>query len=370
MYFIFMILPKVILIPFGIYLYFVLKRMTALVQFKLNKWVMIGLSAAIILWVGSIFKIQFIVFLHIVFLNFIMELLNFLYKRTLNGKEPGKVWNVVYKSLLVPILITAIVLVYGYFNMNDIRRTEYNVQTGKAVSSNGYKIVALSDLHFGNAATPENLRDKIDAINRESADFIILAGDIADEMTTKEGMEKAFKELGKLKSRMGIFYVYGNHDFNDFGRLKFSKDELDKAINKAGIKILADTIAPIGDDLLLIGRKDYVTKDRKESKDLIANTDKEKYLLLVDHQPREIEKNASLGYDLQISGHTHDGQIMPFGYLSKWLGFTENLYGVWEKEGFKSIVTSGIAGWAYPIRTEGHSEYIVINLQKNYLHNI
>ena len=76
----------------------------------------------------------------------------------------------------------------------------------------------------------------------------------------------------------------------------------------------------------------------------------------------DLQENAEAGIDLQLSGHTHAGQIWPMGFLSKLVGVNEEYYGLHDIKDFKVIVSSGMAGWGYPIRTEGPSEYVVINV--------
>ena len=89
-----------------------------------------------------------------------------------------------------------------------------------------------------------------------------------------------------------------------------------------------------------------------------------KFILLLDHQPSELEKNSELGYDLQLSGHTHKGQIWPVGLISELFNFNELEYGYKEIDDFKVIVSSGISGWNYPIRTGSKSEYVIIDILK------
>ena len=87
------------------------------------------------------------------------------------------------------------------------------------------------------------------------------------------------------------------------------------------------------------------------------------FLLLLDHQPVDLADNARAGIDLELSGHTHGGQIWPMGILSKLTGVNEEYYGIHQIGDFQVIVSSGMAGWGYPVRTEGSSEYVVVNIR-------
>ena len=100
----------------------------------------------------------------------------------------------------------------------------------------------------------------------------------------------------------------------------------------------------------MIGRDDR-SHQRVSTSDLLQNVSSDDFLLLMDHQPVELDTNNQLQIDLQVSGHTHGGQMFPVGILSEWLGFGE------------IVVSSGIAGWGYPLRTGSQSEYLIINIQ-------
>lgn len=83
----------------------------------------------------------------------------------------------------------------------------------------------------------------------------------------------------------------------------------------------------------------------------------------MDHQPVEAEEDNAQGIDLALSGHTHAGQIWPVGHLSE-LGGVLN-YGEYQEGDCKVIVSSGFTGWGYSVRTEGHCEYVVVNVNRN-----
>ena len=83
---------------------------------------------------------------------------------------------------------------------------------------------------------------------------------------------------------------------------------------------------------------------------------------MLDHQPSDYENVKNAGCDLIISGHTHAGQIWPAGLFATLFHFDELNYGEIQQGNFHAVVTSGIAGWGYPIRTEKHSEYVVLNI--------
>ena len=209
------------------------------------------------------------------------------------------------------------------------------------------------------------MEKQVEKLNSENFDILILAGDIVDESTNLQEVKDIFKILGKIKAKKGIYYVYGNHDMSNYSRKpNYSLKDLKDSINDGNIKILEDESIKITEDLTIIGRKDKTERNRKNSRELIEQADKNTYLILTDHQPVELIENSRLGYDLQLSGHTHNGQIFPFNLIMKFFNLSEFIYGNKKIGKFNIIVSSGFSGWGYPIRTAGNSEYVVINLKK------
>ncbi len=272
----------------------------------------------------------------------------------------------IHKSHLLPLILFVLVMWYGSVNMGLVYRTDYTVTTDKDIRPEGYRILYLSDLHYGTVQDPQVLEDMLDTLNAQQPDLVILGGDIVEEGTTREEMETVFTILGKIQSSFGTYFVYGNHDRQpDSTSRTYTDAELAAAIEKNGITILEDATAVINGELLLMGRADAAwdgESKRAEISQLLESTERGQFLITLDHQPIEAEKNAAAGVDLMLSGHTHAGQIFPVGYLSEWMG-TLN-YGRYACDGCEVIVSSGFAGWGYPVRTQGKCEYVVVELTR------
>lgn len=271
----------------------------------------------------------------------------------------------IYRSGIVAILLTACVMGYGGYNISNVVRTEYTIPTAKDIRASGYRVALLSDLHYGISLDDEELRQEVKRINREKPDIVILAGDIVDESTTRRQMESAISILGNLKSTYGTYYVYGNHDKNNYSlEPAYTVEDLNRNIEKAGIHILEDESVTIHHEVTLIGRGDVdeIGFTRKSAKDLLSKADPKQELVVIDHVPTDYANVAKAGGDLTLSGHTHGGQIWPAGLLMDAFHINELNYGEKKNGNLTALVTSGIAGWGFPIRTEKHSEYVIIHI--------
>lgn len=262
----------------------------------------------------------------------------------------------------VPFLLSITICIYGVFNMKNIEKTTYHLQTSKAIPDT--KIVMLSDLHYPNATNEEDLHQIIEDLKKEKPSFYVLNGDIVDEFTTTKQMKTLFQELGKLTDTAEVYYVFGNHDNQHYAKNpSFSKETLKKTIEANGITVLQDKILN-AHQITLIGREDSEEK-RESLKDLIKQCGLNSYIILLDHQPSDLELCQKLGVDLQLSGHTHNGQIFPVGTLASSFNFFDHGYGITKKGNFTQITTSGIRGWGFPARTQGISEYVSISITSN-----
>ncbi len=359
--FVWMIIPLIIMILLLVYMFYSFRQLLALfVESKIIKNIVsffltiIFILPAFNMW--GTFRIWSLIVLHIFAIRFITQIFNLFLNKY-------KIWKYVYRLMIIPVVCTLLLFVYGFYNIKNVIRTEYTVTADKNIKQS-YKVALESDIHFGNASDNESIQKVTDRISNENADIVILCGDIVDESTTKEQMQNVFEILGRTKSRYGIYYVYGNHDKSPYIQApNYTEKELIYAIENSGIKIIEDDSININDDLVLIGRKDR-SEPRMTVDELMMNIDRDKYIIIMDHQPNEFENKADNGVDLQVSGHTHGGQIFPLSIINNLSKIVELNYGIETIKNMEAVVTSGVSGWGYPIRTDGHSEYVIINIKK------
>ena len=222
----------------------------------------------------------------------------------------------------------------------------------------------IADLHVGSGQSTSALEDLCTQVNGADPEFVILGGDVTDELTTREEMAQAYEILSTIEAP--TYFVFGNHDRQPghelAGGRTYGDEELLAAIEGAGIRVLADEFAPISEDLVLLGREDMSAGDGRTAWAELQNPYAGKRALVVaDHQPYDAGQLAQEESALQLSGHTHAGQLWPLQWLYRLLGYPA--YGQFEYPGTLLYVSAGAGGWAAPLRTEEHCEWDLIRLR-------
>jgi predicted MPP superfamily phosphohydrolase len=258
-----------------------------------------------------------------------------------------------WTTFIVLTIVLTSFFTYGYINYRNIKRVELTVSIDKEILP--LKIVAISDLHLGYGIGKRELDKWIELINRENPDIVLMAGDIIDNHA-KSVMEREFAEsLKKINSRYGVFACLGNHEY--IAGLSHSLEFL----KYANIKVLRDTAILVNNEFYLIGRDDRMIQNRKSLLELTQSLDQTKPFILLDHQPFHLSETEEIGIDLQISGHTHLGQLQPISWLTHRL--FEIAHGHLQKGNSHIYVSSGIGIWGGKFRIGTQSEYVVINLK-------
>lgn len=273
-----------------------------------------------------------------------------------------------YYAGVVAVLLAAGFLSIGWYLNHNVWKTEYNLLTSKKMPS--LKILMFADSHIGTTFNAKGFAKHLADMEKQRPDVVIVAGDFVDDDTTKADMIASCKALGSISTKYGIYFVSGNHDKGYYGaqRRGFSEAELLDELTKNGIKVLRDEKVLIGDAFYIIGRRDLSEeKERRGQRlsmaDFVKSLDKDKYIIVADHQPADYDNQAKAEADLVLSGHTHGGQLFPFNYVGKWIGANDAIYGHEKRGNTDFIVTSGISDWSIKFKTGTKSEYVVINVQ-------
>ena len=265
---------------------------------------------------------------------------------------------------------------YGIFNARNIKVNEYSVTVNKSCGSDKHlKAVLVADLHMGYAIGVDHITNMVEKINQQDADIVIIAGDIFDNsydgMDDPEGIKA---QLKSIKSKYGVYAVYGNHDIDekilmgftfDWGGKQLHNEKMTNFMKECNIKLINDESVLINDEFYLVGRRDTDkpgTEDgtRAEISELTKDLDKTKPIFVLSHEPDELQKTADAGADIDFSGHTHDGQLFP-GNLTIGL-FWENPCGMIKKDNMYSIVTSGVGVYGTFMRVGTDAEICSVDI--------
>ena len=300
-------------------------------------------------------SVLFIFEIHFIVITIIFE---FLFNKII--KSDNTKYKKLYMYIPIPLILSICLMYFGSYNMNHILKTQYNIDTYKTLSKD-YKIAMIADLHYPTSTNKKDLNRLVNRIADETPDFVMLCGDIIDENTDSQERIETFEILGKLSKLSQVFYVYGNHDT---GKHSFynciPSNKLESLIENYGIHVLNDEQTLLNDEISIIGRKDYSLHQRRDIKSFEINTDT--YNIVIDHQPKNLEDCSQSNIDLHLSGHTHAGQIFPLYYIYELLNINELNYGQKYINLMSAINTSGVSGWGFPIRTEHHSEFVIVNI--------
>lgn len=268
----------------------------------------------------------------------------------------------------------------GIFHAKYIKTTSYDVIINKTIPEcTSMKVVLLADTHFGYNAGVLHARELVRKINKQKPDLVCIAGDIFDnEYDAIRNPEKLEKTLRGIKSTYGVYACWGNHDLNEEilagftfkhkdGDLSDIKDlRMKKFLEDSNIHILEDESVLINDQFYVIGRKDAsltekIDETRKAPAQLTEKLDRDKPIIMIDHQPKELQELADAGVDLDLCGHTHDGQTFPGNFTIKLMW--ENPCGLLSKDNMTNITTSGAGVWGPAMRIGTDSEICSINIQ-------
>ncbi len=272
------------------------------------------------------------------------------------------------------------VTVYGALNAFSVTVKRLDVQLADLPDHwNGKTVVQLSDVHLGSIRGLRFLRGVIDKVNDLEPDLIFITGDLFDGMGAN--LHTFAEPLRELSASRDVFFVTGNHE----GYLGLTEPLA--TVEQAGMRILNDEVVEL-DGLQIAGASfpEFSTANKTRSVARMGEAiDPTKPCILLYHTPTDVAESSSgraeqqastylepdidfsfarkFRVDLQLSGHTHEGQIFPFTYLTQWI-FGGYHYGLHEIDGFSLYITSGTGTWGPPLRTGSKSEIVAITLRQ------
>jgi len=327
-----------------------------MVEYRRGVGVSYALTLVSYLWMG--------LFFYLLLMNLGVDLIN-VFAGFIRWASSGE-----YRSFLIPrsyptffsiLLISMGICVFAYFEALNIGVSRITIETSKLPEHIEDLVIAqVSDLHLGVLVGEKRLKKVTSIIRGINPDIIVSTGDLVDEnLDTMEGLEE---ELRRINPGMGKYAVTGNHEFyaGIERSVKFTQD--------SGFILLRNQYTNLNGIINLIGLDDPTAKRfgsnvGENISVLYSKCDPSLYTILLCHQPTGFKKNASsMPIDLQLSGHTHKGQLFPFNILTHI--FFPLQGGFFEVEGRRLYASRGTGTWGPPLRFLSPPEIAVIRLKK------
>lgn len=272
----------------------------------------------------------------------------------LSVKSPGSFLAIVALSLLVIIL--------GHLNAINTRVRVLEITVEKKIPAGSeLRAVLISDIHLGIINRSSRLEKLVEIINQLRPDVVFFSGDIVDEGVSREEEEKMVGLLRKIRSPLGLYACPGNHEY--YGGF----DRNISYLEKAGVTVLLDRAVRVDGWFYVIGRKDWAAlrygQKRLSLKEIMDRdgVDRSWPVVVLDHQPLYLNEAAEAGIDLQLSGHTHAGQLFPLNIINRFV--YEKNWGYVKKGTTHIYVSSGSGTWGPAVRTGSLSEIILLRLR-------
>lgn len=256
-------------------------------------------------------------------------------------------------------LLTTAIITAGYINTRIIKVKTINIETpGRMSDIKNLRIVMASDLHLSTINNRKFTEEIAGIINQLKPDIVLIPGDIVDDKS--EYLPADGRALGSIKAKYGVFASTGNHEYIN------GVNGSAEYIMRNGVNLLRDEAVLVDNQFYVIGREDtsrtnFTGKPRKTLKEITDKLDPGYPVLLMDHTPFRLSEAAANGIDLQVSGHTHHGQMFPINYI------TNLIYEV--SRGYKKInnthfyVSSGVGTWGPPVRTVSSTEILLVEMK-------
>lgn len=294
-------------------------------------------------------------FLVIDILKFILNKINI----KLSLKE--KLKKIYFNGLSVFVMV-AILFSFGIWKAQNEVVTNYEVNIDKyAGGITSLNVVMISDAHFGIGIQENGIRKMVNTINQLNPDIVVFCGDIFDGNTTTNLKEYSREVFKNIKAKYGVYAITGNHEYG--------AGELSETISyfkDANINFLQDESIKVNDSFYIVGRNDHdgigpVGQDTKPLSEILKDVNKSLPIIVLNHRPERLKEAESENVDLQLSGHTHKGQMFPF--ITRYINEID--YGYLKKDDFNLIVSSGYGTWGSPVRIGSKSEMVNITVNFN-----
>ncbi len=335
-------------------------------SFPAGRWiekVYPGRFSTVLIWIGAFWLgIMIYLFLQLLLIDLVVifnKIFHFL--PSWFYQHPARIRNLI---ALIVASATIIFVAGGFINTWFPKVKTLNLTIDKKAGKlKTLHVVAFSDMHLGTLIGKNKLFRLVSKVNSLDPDIILVPGDIIDEDVGPVARGGAGLLLQQFKARYGTYAVTGNHEY--IGGVDVARTFL----TQNGVTLISDTALLIDDSFYVAGREDrsmswFGKKRRKSLEVIVEDVQKELPLILLDHQPFYLEQARQNSVDLQLSGHTHHGQLWPFNGITRII--YERSRGYLKMGNTHYYVSCGVGGWGPPIRTVSRPEILNIYLHFNH----
>ncbi|HEX2921352.1 MAG TPA: metallophosphoesterase [Bacteroidales bacterium] len=297
------------------------------------------------------------------FLFFLLSDIILLFLKIIRVMNPEMILSYKRISFIITISLAGILIIGGFINAIIPVVTEYNITINKPAGDvKELRIAAASDIHLGSIIRKRSIKKLSSMLKQLKPDLVLLLGDIVDGEIGPVLRGDLLQYFTCPDSKYGMLAISGNHEFIG------GASRTIPYIESKGIKLLKDEIVVLDGGIQIIGRNDrdserFYGKKRMPLSALVQEVDSTKPIILLDHQPFNYDETVNAGIDLELSGHTHNGQMWPLNYITAMI--YELSYGYLRKGNSQFIVSSGYGLWGPRVRSASRSEVLLINITFN-----
>jgi len=308
----------------------------------------------LLLWIGS-FWFAMVLYSFLGFALF--DLYKLLFGHLFGfGLDPG----LERKARILTLVSALFAIGAGYWNAWEPKiRTVHMKLEKKLGERDPLRVAVISDIHLGTIVGEKKLRKIVGLVQSLKADLILLPGDILDEDPHRILGNQVRGILRELTAPLGVYAVTGNHEY------LAGVERACSYLEETGIRVLRDEAVKVGESLYIVGREDrssslFTGRKRASLRELLANIPQGCPVLVMDHQPVNLDEAKENGVDIQVSGHTHHGQLFPLNYITQLV--YEVSWGYIKKGGTHIYVSCGVGTWGPPVRLGSTPEIVELVL--------
>ncbi len=313
-----------------------------------------------LIWTGSFW---FAYILYLVLFLILIDSTRFILNKAglLTPKESSGYLRLKAFTGIAVFIITTAIIFAGYLNSNRIVINETSIEIFKGKSQlDELRIALVADIHLSVMNDEKFLEEVVRKINSVKPDIVLMPGDIVDDKPVLLNQRGIGPALSKINSKYGTYISNGNHEFIS------GVEESVEYLTRFGAIVIRDSAIMIDSSFYVIGREDrvmprFTSKDRKSLFEIMKFVETGYPVFLIDHTPSDLKEAEKFGIDLQLSGHTHHGQMFPASLVTSLI--YEVSWGYFRRGSTQYYVTSGAGTWGPKVRLGSDSEIVVLNIK-------